>query len=68
MAARHTYQIIPDSDSWSVIKDKILLSKHENQDLAEEEAVKLAVKIISSLVLVYRVDGSIQKSSFHAVG
>ncbi|MEJ2052132.1 MAG: DUF2188 domain-containing protein [Calditrichota bacterium] len=67
MAARHIYQVIPESGQWSVIKDSILLSNHENQNLAEEEAMKLAVKIMSSLVLVYRADGSIQKSSFHAV-
>jgi hypothetical protein len=67
MAARHIYQVIPESGSWSVMKDNILLSKHKNQNLAEEEAVKLAVKIMSSLVLVYRADGSIQKSSFHSV-
>jgi hypothetical protein len=29
--------------------------------------MKLAMKIMSSLVLVYRTDGSIQKSSFHSV-
>jgi hypothetical protein len=67
MAARHIYQVIPDSGMWSVIKDSTILSKHDNKDLAEEEAQNLAVKIMSSLVLVYRPDGSIQKSVFHSV-
>jgi hypothetical protein len=67
MAARHIYQVIPDSGRWSVIKDSAILSKHDDKDLAEEEAWNLALKIISSLVRVYRLDGSIQKSVFHSV-
>jgi hypothetical protein len=67
MAARHIYQVIPESGRWSVRKDSTILSKHDKKDLAEQEAQSLALKIISSLVLVYRLDGSIQKSVFHSV-
>ncbi|GAB4368798.1 MAG: hypothetical protein Kow0042_10180 [Calditrichia bacterium] len=60
MAARNIFRVMPEGDHWIVRKDGKVISTHQEKNSAIEAANKLANKQISSQVIVYRPDGSIQ--------
>lgn len=64
MAARNIYRVQPNGEMWEVLKEGVLLSSHQVKANAVLRAEKFADQQISSRVLVYRPDGSIQESIF----
>ncbi|HFE65474.1 MAG TPA: DUF2188 domain-containing protein [Caldithrix sp.] len=65
MSARNIYQVKPLGDQWAVVKENTVLSSYPLKKSAVAAAQKFANKIISSQVIVYRKDGSLQKPFYN---
>ncbi|MEJ2633947.1 MAG: DUF2188 domain-containing protein [Calditrichia bacterium] len=61
MSARNIFRVIPKGRKWQVRKNGSILSSHAQKKCAVEDAVQMAEDVISSQVIVYRPDGSLQK-------
>lgn len=61
MSARNIFRVIPKGRKWQVRKNGSILSSHAKRKSAVEKAVQMAEDVISSQVIVYRPDGSLQK-------
>jgi hypothetical protein len=64
MSARNIFQVIPSGDNWEVRKNGQLLFSDSLKTIAVKKARQLAGNLISSQVLVYRSDGSVQLRNF----
>lgn len=61
MSARNIYQVKPFGDKWAVIKEDNIVNSYPQKKTAVAAAERFAKKYISSQVIVYRKDGSVQK-------
>jgi len=64
MAARNKLKVIWNDEKWQVVKDGKVLNGYSSKEKAEQYARRIARRMISSQVLIYRSNGSIQKSFF----
>ncbi len=64
MAARNILKVIYTAGKWQIVSNGKPVDSCTSRDKAENRAAEMARTHISSQVLVYRLNGSIQKSSF----